>query len=47
MSIEDFRRELDAKELQSYGEHSPFREMLEQSIRALIRLKRKAYLRVN
>ena len=28
MSIEDFKTQLDAKELQSYGEHSPFREML-------------------
>ena len=47
MSIENFKRHLEAKELQSYGEYSPFREMLEQSKSTLVRLNRKAYLRVN
>ena len=46
MSIENFKRQLDAKELQSYGEHSPFREMLEQLIGMLVRLDREACLGV-
>ena len=46
MSIEDFKRQLDANELQSYGKHSPFREMLEQLIETLVRLDREAYVGV-
>ena len=44
MSIENFRRQLEAKELQPYGKHSPFREMLEQLIDTLVRLDREAWL---
>ena len=46
MSIEDFKRQLDVNELQSYGKHSPFREMLEQLIDTLVRLDREAYVGV-
>ena len=46
MSIENFKRQLDTKELQSYGKHSPFREMLEQLIDTLVRLDREAYVGV-
>ena len=46
MSTENFNRQLDAKESQSYGKHSPFREMLEQLIDTLVRLDREAYVGV-
>ena len=46
MSIKDFKRQLDAKELQSYGKHSPAGEMLEQLIDTLVRLDREAYVGV-
>ena len=38
MSIEDFKRQLGAKELQSYGKHSLCRELLEQLTDMLVRL---------
>ena len=41
MSIENFKRQLYAKELHTYGEHSPFREMLEQLSGTLVRLERE------
>ena len=46
MSIDDYKRQLDAQALQSHGKLSPFRELLEQLFDMIVRLDRKAYLRV-
>ena len=47
MSIENFTRQLYTKELRSYGEHSLFREMLEQLSGTLVRLERENTRGVN
>ena len=44
MSIEDYKRHLDAQALQSHGKLSPSRELLEQLIDMVFRLDREAYL---
>lgn len=44
MNIEDYKRQLDAKELRSHGKLSPFRELLEQFIDMVFQLDREAYL---
>ena len=46
MSIEDYKRHLDAQALQSHGKLSPVRELLEQLIDMVFRLDREAYLGV-
>ena len=46
MSIEDYKRHLDAQALQSHGKLSPSRELLEQLIDMVFRLDREVYLGV-
>ena len=46
MSIEGYKRQLDAQALQSYGKLSPFRELLEQLFETVVRLDIEVYLRV-
>ena len=43
MSIEDYKRHLDAQALQSDGKLSPSRELLEQLIDMVFRLDREVY----
>ena len=47
MSIEDYKRDLDALALRSHGKLSPFTELLEQLIDMLVRLDHEAYIGVN
>ena len=47
MSIENFKHQLYAKELRSYGEPSLFREILEQLSGTLVRLERENTRGVN
>ena len=47
MSIEDYKRHLDAQALQSHGKLSPSRELLEQLIDMAVRLDREANLGVS
>ena len=44
MPQEDYKRQLNAKEFQSYAKHSPFREPLEHLFNTLIRLGHEEYL---
>ena len=47
MSIDDYKCHLDAQALQSHGNLSPFRKLLEQLIHMVFRLDREAYLGVD